>query len=99
MYTALLTPKSFSSACFQVVEYGGSIMIATPWKAKWLKEIKAHCTPCTTVYVRTPLKDSTSPVTCLLIDPAVDIKKHTVKKWIKRCEQRVDYTKLKGYEE
>jgi hypothetical protein len=99
MYTALLTPHSFESACRHVAEYGGAIMLATPWKAKWLKEIKDHCTPCTTVYVRTPLKDSTSPVTCLLIDPSIDRGKHTIKKWIARCEKRVDYKKLKGCDE
>jgi hypothetical protein len=97
MYSALLTDKSFASACLHVSYYGGCIMLATPDKVKWLDVVKTRCTPCTTVYIRTPLKDSSSPVTCLLIDPSIDQKKHTVKKWIKRCDKPVNHKRLKGH--
>ena len=91
-----LTPINFAVACETVAWMGGAVMIATEDKPHWLSEIKAHCTPCTTIYVRTPCKDSHSPVTIALVDKSIKRTYH-VKKWLKRCADPVDYKTLKGW--
>ena len=87
MYRDTLNAKTFKSAATVVATNGGALMIVTPDKKHWLGEVKAHCTPCTTVWIRDPFSgDGPGSASCILVDRRYKSKRG-LGKWIKRCKE------------
>jgi len=99
MYKAILTETSFKVACTHVATSGGSLMLATHDKKYWLDKVKAHCTPCTTVYIRNPDKgDSPSPSSAVLVDMNLTDTRR-LDGFLKKCARKADKKRLKGWVE
>lgn len=71
-------------SCVYQSLYGGVMVIATPDKEYWKAYVAAHASPEMVIYVKTPIVDSSTGCTCLLVDSKLRLRK-VMRNWLKRC--------------
>ena len=81
-----LTETNFRTALINCSIYGGAIVVATTKKDRWLAYKALHATPCARVYIKTPIKDTVSGCTWLLVDDRLPRRK-VVRNWLNRCNK------------
>ena len=85
-FRQVLSVRTFRAALMNVSVYGGAIVVATRDKAPWLEYKRLHATPCARVYIKTPIKDTVSGCTWLLVDSKLP-KRKVVRNWLERCNK------------
>jgi hypothetical protein len=61
-------------------------VVATADKEPWLEYKRLHASPDIRVYIKTPIEDSVSGCTWLLVDSRLP-KRKVIRNWLRRCDK------------